>query len=379
MNNGFIKSLFTIATAALLASCSTDIKINADYQDITVVYGVLHQNDDTHYVSIQKAFLGEGNANTFAQVKDSIFYTQDINAYIEELDKGALKRTFSLQKMQVPAGTKDTGAFYNGDQEVFYFVANDLNKNYSYKLTVDIDGKDSLVTAETDLIDQAQFSILDNYFKFPLPQFRPITFYSNNNFNENLKLEYSLPDNADRYDARFTFHYTEEYDDGSKVEKYYNMILPEKIRTSASQKSFSVDINSQDVYALARTAVLKDGDKPGLKQRRVDPEFTLTISMAETELSTYMQVNEPSDGLLIEKPQYTNINNGFGVFSAKYVKVNRYFMEQSTYKYFVGREAQPNYINDYTSDLNFCYDIDKITTGVFGSTLNNLDEAYYCD
>lgn len=49
----------TIFLTAFLffASCETDFDINADWKDITVVYGALNQNDSIHYIRIQKLFL----------------------------------------------------------------------------------------------------------------------------------------------------------------------------------------------------------------------------------------------------------------------------------------------------------------------------------
>jgi hypothetical protein len=38
-------------------------------------------------------------------------------------------------------------------------------------------------------------------------------------------------------------------------------------------------------------------------------------------LQTFMAVNSPSNSLVQERPLYTNINNGLGVFSCRYQKV----------------------------------------------------------
>ena len=54
-----------------LEACEEDFDITASYKDVTVVYGLLDLGDDTTYLRINKAFLGDGNALLMAQVEDS--------------------------------------------------------------------------------------------------------------------------------------------------------------------------------------------------------------------------------------------------------------------------------------------------------------------
>jgi hypothetical protein len=44
-------------------------------------------------------------------------------------------------------------------------------------------------------------------------------------------------------------------------------------------------------------------------------DFVLTI--ANEELSTYLEVNAPVTGVIQERPAYTNINGGIGLFAAR--------------------------------------------------------------
>ena len=41
------------------------------------------------------------------------------------------------------------------------------------------------------------------------------------------------------------------------------------------------------------------------------------IAVAADELNTYMEVNEPSNSIVQERPDYTNITNGIGLFSSR--------------------------------------------------------------
>ncbi|MBE0652408.1 MAG: hypothetical protein IH594_01340, partial [Bacteroidales bacterium] len=58
-----LRLIITLLIAFLfLEQCSTDFDLNAPYKDIMVVYGLLNQNDSTHYLKINRAFLGEDDA-----------------------------------------------------------------------------------------------------------------------------------------------------------------------------------------------------------------------------------------------------------------------------------------------------------------------------
>ena len=43
----------------------------------------------------------------------------------------------------------------------------------------------------------------------------------------------------------------------------------------------------------------------------------ITISAAEENFSLYLEVNEPSTSIVQDKPQFSNIENGLGIFSSR--------------------------------------------------------------
>ena len=51
--------LIFISIGLIGVSCSTDFDLNAPYQPIPIVYGLLDQSSDTQFVKINKSFLGE--------------------------------------------------------------------------------------------------------------------------------------------------------------------------------------------------------------------------------------------------------------------------------------------------------------------------------
>jgi hypothetical protein len=48
----------------------------------------------------------------------------------------------------------------------------------------------------------------------------------------------------------------------------------------------------------------------------VDLDWIMTVGTED--LDTYIKVNEPLTGIVQQRPQFTNINNGLGIFSSRY-------------------------------------------------------------
>ena len=64
----------------MIYSCSTDVELNADYKDITVIYALLDKNSEYQYIKVNKAFLGEASVAEMASVSDSFTYkTADVS------------------------------------------------------------------------------------------------------------------------------------------------------------------------------------------------------------------------------------------------------------------------------------------------------------
>ncbi|MBK9627952.1 MAG: hypothetical protein IPO56_09700 [Flavobacteriales bacterium] len=63
------RTAITFGLAATLCGCSSELDINAPYKDITIVYGLLDSHDPIQFIKVNKAFLGEGDAYVFAQIR----------------------------------------------------------------------------------------------------------------------------------------------------------------------------------------------------------------------------------------------------------------------------------------------------------------------
>jgi len=58
------------------------------------------------------------------------------------------------------------------------------------------------------------------------------------------------------------------------------------------------------------------------------------MTVGSEDLETYINVNKPITGIVQERPQFTNINNGIGLFSSRFKKIRfDYDLTSSTLDY----------------------------------------------
>ena len=207
-------SLFAIAILVFaLNSCDKDINVNAEWEDITAVFGLLDQNADTHYVKINKAFLGEADAFDMAQVRDSSEY-QNLTAYIEEWKDDKIQTTYDLKELEIT--DKEEGVFYAPNQTVYYFTKTRLDSLAKYKLVVVLNegtSNEKIVTSETEIIDGFNFGT--NYRNWTAKGSARLTieFAGANDINDqNFKI--TTTKDAKRFEVYGIFNYEDVIDNG---------------------------------------------------------------------------------------------------------------------------------------------------------------------
>ena len=111
--------LFLLVTLTILSSCNEKIDFQGAFKETVVVYGLLDQSDSLHYVKVNRAFIGPGNALDIAQIPDSNYF-DEVEVTVSEYLDGNLNRTWILKDTII--STKDTnGVFYAPEEKVYYF------------------------------------------------------------------------------------------------------------------------------------------------------------------------------------------------------------------------------------------------------------------
>lgn len=312
----YIPILFTISV--LLFSCETKVDLNAEYKDITVVYGLINPNDSVHYVKINKVFLPEDgtNANTLAANQANFNYAADeLTATVVEINasNGNVIKTFNLVRTEneIP---KDDGVFDNSVNVLYKFTEASINRNNVYKLKIYNSKLDKEITSETLIVGNSTVTSPTLSQKMAFWIGAP-----NNGGFANRSISFTTGKNIGRIDAKLIFKYTNHFVASSGISPQPQQII---MRMGELKTTNPVD-GSELLEWTMEGATFFDNIRASVpatltnlshrELQNVDLEFVV----AGTELNVYMEVAEPSNTVNQDKPSYTNIENGLGVFSSR--------------------------------------------------------------
>jgi hypothetical protein len=305
----------SLALAVALTSCDTEVNVNDDYAAIPIIYGLIDVSDSVHSVKINKTFLGTLDANDMATVRDSSEYTS-VNAVIERYNGGDQpSQTFSLDEVEVD--TKDSGLFYYPSQTIYQFEEEDLPSSGTYRLKVDINNGERSIEASTKLVHLIEIFRTTDWARLKATGLR---FADSDTILSGHELSIVPPQNSKRVQVKALFHYWDvlanngdttqvaravEFNLGTKTVE--NPILPKELRFFFTGSQFFESI----------LAFVPDFDEtPGLVQR-IPENMDFEVTFAGEDLHFYMEVNEPSGDLNQEKPEYSNVEGGYGIFSSR--------------------------------------------------------------
>jgi hypothetical protein len=289
----------------LFISCETDFELNAEWKDYTIVYGILNQNDSMHYIRIQKAFLGDGNVLHMAIEPDSNLYPGNLSVKIEEWVPNLPNQPKVYVLDTISIDDKEPGVFFSPNQQLYYFQAN-LNQNANYKLIITNSNTGKVISSETGLVGDFGISrpVANTIINFDIPN------------NPTRTFAWKQAKNAGRYQMIIRFNYLEENTNTNEIiSKFIDWNSP-VIKAGSGGGDVEIRFNNETFFTLVQTRI----PFVGIDVIRYPVNIELIFLVAATELSTYIEVNEPSSSLIQEKPEYTNIENGLGVFSARFDK-----------------------------------------------------------
>jgi len=302
--------LLILALAFLfLASCKKSLIVNADWKDVTVVYGLLDQTEPIHYVKVTKAFLGPGNALQFAQISDSSNY-DTLKVYMEEYNSSILLRTIALHDTLIT--NKDSGVFYFPVQKVYYTTAK-LNTGLTYHLVINVIKKgvtQKVVEGYATLIGDLDVSIPMSVSK--------ASFQS----GKNTEVKWTSATGGIRYqvDIRIRYAETKIGVPNSTVIKSLDWLALTDIKSLSDKGGQTMDYYlSGDAFFVFIGSQLKSDSVNGQPVTRALRNCDFIFTVGSNDLSTYMDVTAPSMTIIQERPAFTDIINGIGLFSARTV------------------------------------------------------------
>lgn len=302
-------------------SCSTDVDLLAPYKSTPVIYGILEASADTQWVRINRTYLGEGNLNSYAQIKDSVEYDpSQIDARIHKINENFdTVATYTLDWMDLDM--REEGAFYDEDIQMWYFTDELLfeeedGSNFTFRLEVDIDGK--RYASETSVIDLGIENI-----QAPLPTEQVSLSLGNYNTSDNseiydntpMELLMQPPEIAEigifNYKLNFYFQYSNI--EGEIDSTNYTIPIAEIDGRNVSGTQIRTEINSERFYDYIGSRL---DTIPDLQSVRIT-DVRLQYTIANNDLGTYIAVNNPLFITFSQPPEYSNIEGALGIFGSR--------------------------------------------------------------
>jgi hypothetical protein len=329
------KTLLVLSLIALFTSCDNDLKIIADWKDVPAVYGILNAQDSVHYIKLNKAFLGQGDVMMMAQEFDSLHYAVDqVGIRLLEKEESDVpsqngtnwqtRNTYELEPTN--EFVRPEGVFSSPTQTIYKTTA-PLNKDFYYSVEVYRKSNDTII-AQTDR---------------PIPILSPLSVINPNTFSPLVilpnsyvpKVEWRSVSGGKMYELSMRFNYMEFPISGASDTLFKSIEIN-------YPSIFSIDTDGGDYmdYPLSYDQFLgfiaaNIPEDPTVRRLVVgfDPSqigsggvsikhacLDFSLSAAGEDLSTYLVLNENSNSLVLDRPEYSNIENGVGILSSRTVK-----------------------------------------------------------
>lgn len=302
-----IKHLLPLFLLVALFSCDNDLEITDEWKDVTVVYGLLDPNADTNFIRIERGYLGSEPAQNSFDQPDSFYYNNlsvELNWYDQNND---LVSSAQLIEDRTSRQLNDNGPFsVQGDYRLYRVpVGTPMDINYEYEVVV-TKPNEEVTTARTSLLNSGSFLFLGSFVTQP-PLGQPILRSSNMGFkNRNSEAAY--------YEAFMDF-YWDEIDQITGITTSHSI----RFKYGAQERTLS------DEYLIAPSGGI-DGmfsliaSRIPVKAnvlRRFD-KIKVEVWGADEDLYTYATLNTPATGINQNRPDFTNITNGIGIFGSRF-------------------------------------------------------------
>lgn len=310
--------LYVFLATLFIYGCETDFEVNAPYKEFMVIDGLLNANDSVQSIRISKAFLGVGNALVMAQQTDSINYGDVLDVQLQRFFFNSVSQTILLTRSE--NNDKDTGVFarnyvlYKTNQKI-------LQDGSEYKLIV--------TNRQTGVVATSRTKIVDSLIAGNIPGGDSIDFVAGG--NAPFIIRFTPGQNAFYYEMIIRFNYREiNPSTGLSTAHKVDWYFASPTALTSSEVIFSFYKNN-----LFATLGANIPDKPGFT-RRIDSlatglrPFEVIMLEGSEDLNTYIELQKPATGVVQERPLFTTIENGLGLFTSRYIKTVPRFPKQAT-------------------------------------------------
>lgn len=307
------KQLLGMAAAAFIffaTGCTTDFDVTADWKQINIVYGLLEPYDSVQYIRITKAFLNENtSALDVAAIPDSSYHQDSLHVVLQPIQNGNVLGNIELYKTELQ--NKEPGDFSYPSHILYRTPPSfQLDPELRYRIVLESPATGNISTGETEVLGpvqpeypRASFGADSGVIDFSTYSKFPLSFYTGQN--------------AYFYDIILQVSYL-EYPQGQPdqaVLKELDWYIDREIVVDPeSQEEVLVRFESEGFFRFLGSNIEVD---PGIRRRLRN--VVLVYGGGTRDLYYYITLNRPSLNIVEKQPEYTNIENGLGLFASRQI------------------------------------------------------------
>jgi len=297
-------------------SCNSDFDVNDEWNDSPAIFCVLDKSQGMQYVKVNKCFLGNLPASEMASVSDSLFYDCDVQVKLHRKQGNSVLKTWNFRP--VDSIPKESG-YFASDKNTIWVGTPDLSNEYVYELEVNIDNGKIITKAETGIVDGVKIKVPDERApKIELAR-----------YGNDFTIAYNLGSNSNLVQTCVYFNYLEVKNTGDTVSKSIQVFNDMSYKVTANIYTAVELAFSVSSFYSSLAAQIDASDETVVRRLVKMPNcLTFSVTSADENLYTYMQVTKPSGGIAQERPIFTNIyidpesklNSGtaYGLLASRY-------------------------------------------------------------
>lgn len=343
MKNTIIYITIIFSAFLTFVSCKNDLEVLAPGKEMVSVYGVLDATQPVQNIRINKVYLND---------KDALVSAQDAN----DINYGAGELTVSLQRFYTGSTTQQLttmgnsskkeivltetvvttqGGTFNQTQRIWQ-TTDKLYHDGEYKLIIKKTATgEEIATAQNLMVDSvstaASGSMPFIYLPTNIPAYpnhgqyivsgggiTPTSKYIDySTLSSSPVIKFLSIKNAKVYDVVMRFHYSDSLSTTSIPEFHYVDFNFNSVTGNITKvgEILTVSLLANDFYTNLEREINKQ-PVANLKNRKALYMEYIVYAGAES-LSDFLQVNAPSTTIAQNKPYYTNIKGGVGIFSSR--------------------------------------------------------------
>ncbi len=283
-------------------SCSNEIDVNATPKETMVVYGILEPDQDTHYIKVNKTYLLQGDAIAAAKDPTNTQYPDILDVKVNAMNGNTVAQTATFTR--VMGTSREAGLFPAPEQPLYRYIGNFATDNLQLNIKNIQTG--TTVTSSTSLLGNL---VVDR--PAPLPLVEVVNWTSTYGY----KVKFYSAKAGKMYQVSIRFNYKELVGNNTTdtAYKYIDWNLGSLLSTTTNgNEPMEVLIEGNRFYQFCQSSMEVN---PNLK--RFAGKLDFSIVAANEALATYVETNAPSNTIVQERPSFTNIENGIGIFASR--------------------------------------------------------------